>query len=184
MLFARSAIVNRELILYIAVSLDGFIAGEGNDLSFLSRVESPGEDYGYSAFYETVDTVIMGRKSYEQVLTFGVEFPHKGKTCYVISRSKKGGDEFVEFLGDDFIERIRDLKIQPGKNIFCDGGAQVVYELLRHRLIDRVVISIIPHLLGNGIRLFREGFPEQITRLENHTAFPSGLVQLTYTIRH
>lgn len=176
--------MNRELLLYIAVSLDGFIAGEGNDLSFLSGVERPGEDYGYSAFYETVDTIIMGRKTYDQVLTFGVDFPHKGKTCYVISRSRKGRDENVEFLGNDFIESVRHLKTRPGKNIFCDGGAQVVHELLRHGLIDRMVISIIPHMLGKGTRLFKEGCPEQSIQLKKYEAFPSGLIQLTYAIRH
>ena len=72
---------NRKIILYIAVSIDGYIAGPEDNLDFLSIVESPPEDYGYSNFVSTIDTVVMGRKTYDKVLGFGIEFPHKGREC-------------------------------------------------------------------------------------------------------
>src|SRR4051812_24677761 len=87
----------RLVILYIAMSVDGYIAGENGDISWLSTVEIPGEDYGYGEFIKTVDTVIMGRKTYEKVLSFGIGFPHADKKCYVISRERKGVEENVTF---------------------------------------------------------------------------------------
>ncbi len=81
---------SRKVILYIASSLDGFIAKENDDISFLSVVEKKGEDYGYHAFIETVDTVIMGRKTYDKVLSFGIDFPHHDKKCYELTRTKNG----------------------------------------------------------------------------------------------
>ena len=75
----------RKVIVYIAQSLDGFIAKPDGDIQWLSIVEKEGEDYGYNAFVESVDTVFMGRKTYEKVLSFGIEFPHKGRKCYVLT---------------------------------------------------------------------------------------------------
>ena len=171
---------DRQVILYIAMSLDGYIATEDNDLSFLSTFESPGEDYGYAEFIKTVDTVIMGRKTYEKVLSFGIEFPHKDKKCYVISKSRTGKDENVEFYNGDLTELIGNIRKTEGKHIFCDGGAEIIFELMKLNLIDSYILSIIPHFLGGGVALFKSGRPEQTLRLINSKAFPTGLVQLCY----
>lgn len=171
----------RKLILYIATSADGYIAKENNDISFLTELQTPpGEDYGYAEFTSTVDTVIMGRKTYDKVLSFGVEFPHKGRKCYVLSRTRQGSDENVEYYHGDIGELLQRIRQQEGKHIYCDGGADVVTELLQHGLIDTLVISIIPHLLGSGIRLFADGRPEQKLRLQKACSFSSGLVQMWY----
>ncbi|MFG6494627.1 dihydrofolate reductase family protein [Fictibacillus sp. UD] len=170
----------RNVILYIAASVDGFIAKENEDIDWLSMVERPGEDYGYEAFVNTVDTVIMGRKTYDKVLSFGIEFPHKDKKCYVISRTKTGHDDNVEFYGGNVIELIQELKSKEGKNIFVDGGAEVVRELKSLNLIDEYVISFIPIMLGKGIRLFKETEAESKLELVESRAFESGLVQVTY----
>lgn len=119
----------RKVILYIAMSLDGYIARENNDISWLSIVENPNEDYGYAKFVQDIDIVIMGRKTYEKVISFGIEFPHKEKKCYVISRTKMGYDENVEYYSASLETLIADLKSKEGKNIFVDGGAEVVNEL-------------------------------------------------------
>lgn len=171
---------NRLVILYIATTLDGFIAKENDDISFLSVVESPGEDYGYSDFIKTVDTVIMGRRTYDKVLTFGGEFPHPDKKYYVISHTKKGKDNNVEFYNGNIGELIANIRKAEGKNIFIDGGAQVVFELMKEKLIDKYIISIIPHLLGSGIKLFKSDCTEQKLKLIRSITFPSGLVQLWY----
>jgi dihydrofolate reductase len=175
--------MNRQLILYIAMSLDGYIAKDEDNLDFLSVVESPGEDYGYSAFQQEIDTLIWGRKTYDKVQSFGIEFPHKDKRCIVLSNSKKGRDENVEFFGGNLKTLISELKQEKGKNIYCDGGGEVVYGLLKDALIDRMIISIIPHLVGNGVRLFKNGRPEQKLKLTKSITFPSGLVQLWYEKR-
>lgn len=172
--------MSRKVILYIAMSLDGYIAAENDDIGFLSSVEVPGEDYGYSDFIRSVDTVIMGRKTYDKVLSFGIEFPHKGKKCYVLSRSKTGEDENVTFFNGDLPALIEGLKFDKGGHIFCDGGAETVFELMRHKLVDRYVVSVIPYFVGKGVRLFREGIPSGQLHLKHSATFPSGLVQLCY----
>ncbi|WP_207434033.1 dihydrofolate reductase family protein [Sabulibacter ruber] len=171
----------RQVVLYIAMSLDGYIAKEDDNIDFLSMVERPGEDYGYQAFQHTVDTLIWGRRTYDKVLSMNMpEFMHKDKKCYVLSKTRTGHDENVEFYGGDLKDLISSLRQQPGKNIYCDGGGEVVYALLKDKLIDRLIISVIPHLLGSGIRLFKDGRPEQYLTLTQSLTFPSGLVQLWY----
>lgn len=170
----------RNVVLYIAMSADGYIAKTDGDLTFLSVVEQPGEDYGYAAFTETVDTVIMGRKTYEKVLSFGIEFPHKGRACYVMTKTLKGQNDDVTFYDKDIAELIAELKAQPGKNIFIDGGAELVHEMMQKKLIDKYIVSIIPYFTGGGIRLFKEGFEEMKLTLTRCESYASGLVQLEY----
>ncbi|MDH3251345.1 MAG: dihydrofolate reductase family protein [Ignavibacteria bacterium] len=170
----------RSVVLYIAMSLGGYIATEDHGLSFLSAVESPGEDYGYNEFIKTVDTVIMGRKTYDKVLTFGIAFPHRGRKSYVLSRSLTGRDENVEFYDGDIVDLIGSIRKNKGSNIFIDGGSELVFELMKRDLIDRFIISVIPTLLGGGIALFRSGRPSRSLRLTKTLSFPSGLVQLWY----
>jgi len=170
----------RKIILYIAQSLDGYIARENGDISWLSSVDRCNEDYGYSDFIKTIDTVFMGRRTYEKILTFGVEFPHKDKNCYVLSKRRVGADENVQFINGNIVTLISKIKTQQGKDIFLDGGSEVV-ELFRvNDLIDEYVISIIPILLGKGIRLFSDTESENNLRLVKSEVFDSGLVQLRY----
>jgi len=172
--------MNKKVILYIAMSIDGYIATKNDELDFLSLVEEEGEDYGYAAFTKTVDTVIMGRKTYEKVLSFGIAFPHAGKECYVITKSLREDDGSVHFYRGNLPWLISDLKSKQGKNIFIDGGAETVHALLNDKLIDEMIISIIPVLLGNGIKLFKDERPEQKLKLVSSKAFNRGLVQLHY----
>ena len=111
----------RKVILYIAMSVDGYIATESNELDWLSIVEVPNEDYGYEKFVKGVDTVIMGRKTYDKVISFDVDFPHKGRKCYVISRARTGFDENVEYYSGNLKALIEELKNSEGNNIFIDG---------------------------------------------------------------
>lgn len=170
----------RKVVLYIAQSLDGFIAREDNDISWLSIVEQEGEDYGYGEFVKTIDTVIMGRKTYEKVLSFGIEYPHKDKKSYIISKTIKGKEGNLQFYNDRIDSLIEKLKSEKGKNIFIDGGAEVVKELRGKNLIDQYVISIIPIMIGKGVRLFKETDTEDRLKLIDCKVFSTGLVQLKY----
>ncbi|MBS3991788.1 MAG: dihydrofolate reductase [Erysipelothrix sp.] len=170
----------RKVALYIAQSLDGYIARENNDISWLSVVERDNEDYGYDDFVKTVDTVFMGRKTYDKVLSFGIEFPHKGRRCYVLSKKLTGADENVQFFNGNIVDLVTKIKNEEGKDIFIDGGSEVVREFRQHDLIDEYVISIIPILLGKGIRLFSETDSENNLKLVDSKTFDSGLVQLKY----
>ncbi len=174
--------MSRKLIVYIASSLDGYIATKNDDLSFLSMVETPGEDYGYSEFIKTIDTVIIGKRTYDKVLSMGFDFPHAHQETYVITRTEKPAIGNVNFYTQNLSELVNNLKAKKGKNIFCDGGAQIIHQLLQHKLIDEFIISIIPTLLGDGIRLFSEGFNQQDLLLVSSKSFDSGLVQLHYTL--
>jgi dihydrofolate reductase len=171
---------NRKVILYIATSLDGYIAKPNDDLGFLSIVQKEGEDYGYTDFIATVDTVILGRKTYDWVMKHAPEFPHSNKQAYIITRTQRPGIGNTAFYTGSLKELVEKLKNEPGKNIFCDGGAEVVHELLMHQLIDEFIISVVPILVGNGIRLFKDGRPEQALQLVSTRSFDTGLTQLHY----
>lgn len=170
----------RKLVLYIATSLDGYIARPDGDIGWLLAVEAPPEDYGYAEFVKTVDTIIIGRKTYEKVLDFGIPWPHEGRKCYVMSKSRTGSDENVTFYNGDIGDLVAEIRKTPGANIYCDGGADVVQALMHRDLIDRYVISIVPLLLGDGIALFKPGRQEHKLTLTRSVAYPSGLVQLQY----
>jgi len=171
----------RKVKLFIATSLDGFIAKPDGSLDWLSMVETPGEDYGYAAFDSTTDTVIMGRKTYEKVLSFGIGYPHKNKQSYIITQTLSvSGNRNIHYYGGSLTGLIQRLKQQPGKDIFVDGGAQLVNAMMKEELIEEFIISTIPVFLGGGIRLFEGGFPEQKLKLIGSTHFASGLVQVQY----
>ncbi|PUB32686.1 dihydrofolate reductase [Elizabethkingia sp. YR214] len=172
----------RKLILYISCSLDGYIAQSGDDLSFLEKVQREGEDYGYNDFTATVDAVIMGRRTYDWILNQGVDFPHWDKEAYIITRTERPSENGVNFYNGNLRDLIIKLKSENGKNIFCDGGAEIVNELLKEKLFDELIISVIPVLLGNGIRLFNAGIPAQDLALVSSKSFESGLMQLHYKI--
>lgn len=171
---------HRNVVLYIATSAEGYIARPDGDLDFLSVVEQAGEDYGYSKFINTVDTVIMGRKTYDKVLSFGIEFPHKARKCYVWSQSRQGNNENVTYFSSSPAQLIADLRKEAGKDIFIDGGAELVHELMKEQLIDRYIISVVPYFIGNGVRLFKSGTSDARLSLTHSVAYPSGLVQLWY----
>jgi len=172
--------MSRKLVLYIAVSLDGYIAKPNDDLGFLSIVEQEGQDYGYAEFIESVDTVIIGRKTYEKVISMGYNIPYPDKDVYIITRTPRPNLGSVKFYSGDLKLLVRKLKTENDKNIFCDGGSQIVNELLKDNLIDELIISVIPILVGNGIRLFSDGRPEQQLELISVKSFDKGLVQLHY----
>jgi dihydrofolate reductase len=170
------------LSLYIATSLDGYIAKPNDDLSFLKLVEKEDEDYGYAQFISTIDTIILGRKTYDWVLKeIGASHYDNGeRDVYVITRTEKPDIGKTRFYTGDLTELIRQLKSKEGKNIYCDGGAEIINELLKNDLIDEFIISVIPVLVGDGIRLFKDGRPEQQLELVNAKTFDTGLTQLHY----
>jgi len=170
----------RKTILYIATSLDGYIAKPDDDLTFLSIVEQEGQDYGYADFIGTVDTVIIGRKTYDWVMAHVAEFPHHDKDTYVITRTPRPGIGKTSFYTGNLKELVSRLKSVNGKTIFIDGGAEIVNELLKGDLIDEFYISLVPVLLGSGVRLFQEGRPELKLKLVYSKQFDTGLTQLHY----
>jgi len=171
---------DRKLCLYIAMSLDGYIAAPGENLDFLSLVAKEGEDYGYEAFLSTVDTVIIGRKTYDWVMKQVGVFPHEDLETWVITRSERSDQGNVRFYSGSVTALVARIRAHEGKNIFVDGGAEIVQLLLKEQLIDAITISIIPILLGKGTRLFDAEFPARQLTLISCRNYDSGLVQLQY----
>ncbi len=162
------------------MSLDGYIATKDNDLGFLSIVEQEGEDYGYTDFVKSIDTVIIGRKTYEKVLAMGFEYPHTDKEVYILTRTEKPQIGTFKFYTGDLKILVATLKSHAGKNIYCDGGAEIANELIKKDLIDEYIISVIPVFLGDGVKLFKDGRPEQKLELLSTKKFDKGLTQLHY----
>jgi len=143
----------RKLILYIAVSLDGFIAGEGESLSWLDRVEGQG-DNGYEAFYAKVDTILMGRKTYDWIMAHA-EFPYAGKDCFVFTHAFRENRPDVTFVSGDAVSFAANLKEQPGTDIWLVGGGSLLRPLLDAGLVDEMILTVAPVVLGKGIPLFQ-----------------------------
>lgn len=172
--------MERKVILYIATSLDGYIAKPNDDLSFLSIVQQDGEDFGYADFVKSVDTVIIGRKTYDWVMKEVPEFPHTDKDSFIITRTARPSIGKTKFYTYNLEGLILKLKSEQGKNIFIDGGAEIVNELLKGNLIDEFIISVIPILVGNGTKLFKDGRPELKLELVSVKQFEKGLIQAHY----
>lgn len=165
------------------MSLDGYIAKKDDNIDFLSIVETPDEDFGYADFLQSIDTVIWGRKTFDKVLSFGQGVPHPDKKVFVISTTRTGKEEHATYF-HNVVELVKSLKQQEGKDIYCDGGAEIVFELLNNRLLDRIIVSVIPHVLGDGIRLFKDNNVEQLLTFKRSISYPSGLIQLWYDIKN
>jgi dihydrofolate reductase len=171
----------RKLFIYIACSLDGYIAKPNDDLSFLDVAAKEGEDYGYADFISTIDTVIVGRKTYDWVMKQIGEFPHaKDKESYVITRTPRASEGNLHFHTGELKELVMTLKSRPGKSIFCDGGSEVIHALLNENLVDEMIIFFMPIMVGSGTRLFREGRPEQNLVLVSAKTYDTGVVKVHY----
>ena len=147
---------NRKVILYIAMSLDGFIATEEHKLDWLFAVDGVG-DNGFSKFYNTIDTILIGNTTYEWIMEQEKgNFPYKDKECYVFSRSVKDNTEYVSFINCDINNLINGLKSHDSKDIWVVGGGELFHTLLGEKLIDEIIVTIAPVLIGKGIPLFIE----------------------------
>lgn len=165
--------------LFIASSLDGFITGPNDSLEWLFT----DQDYGYTAFLDTIDAAIMGRKTFDLACTFE-KVPYAGKAKYVFTRQPRTTDvPDVQFISADPAEFSRQLRATSGKKIWLVGGSDIASVLLNAGMVDEIVLSIHPILLGGGIPLFR-GLRQRLAwTLEKSEQFSSGLVQLTYARR-
>lgn len=154
----------RKIMLFIATSLDGYIATEDDSLEWLFKVEGEG-DNGYSAFYDTVDTVIMGRRTYDWLLEQELEsFPYEGKACYVFSRTVNQDSEHVQFFSGDVVNFTNQLKNKEGKNIWVIGGGDLIHSFIHNKLVDEIIVTVSPVLIGKGIPLFKElNFETELT---------------------
>lgn len=146
----------RKITCYIAASLDGYIATKDDSLDWLFKVEMEG-DAGYAEYMETIDTVVMGRRTYDWIMEMEKgKAPYPDKKSYVFSKSKSGQEGHVIFTNEDVASFVQRERALPGKDIWVVGGSALLHDFLKEKLIDEFIISVAPTLIGQGIPLFQE----------------------------
>jgi dihydrofolate reductase len=173
----------RKVKLYIASSFDHFIARANGDISWLELPEYAikGEDYGYEAFLKTIDTTLMGHTTYKIVEGFDMPWPYEGFNNYVFTTNRElTSNNHVQFIHEDLATFVRQLKYQDGKDIWLVGGGQINQMLLNYNLIDEMIITFMPIMLGHGVRLFHGVVKEKKLNLIDSKHFPNGVLQLKY----
>ena len=163
---------------FLGASLDGFIAESDGGLGFLKPFEQ--EEHGYAAFYATVDTLLMGRKTYETVLGFET-WPFAERRVAVLTRTPRTPRFGERFLAGEPTEVLDVLARQGARHVYADGG-EVVTQFLAAGCLDSLVVSVVPVILGTGIPLFATSPGRHALRLETVRTLESGLVQLRYRI--
>jgi dihydrofolate reductase len=168
----------RKVVLGLGISLDGYIARPDGAVDFLFMPK----DYSMAPFFATIDTAIMGRKTYDVARRMGGgDFGGSSMKSYVFSHSQPpgehGGVTFVNESPKNFLDELRKCS---GKSIWLMGGGELARDFLKEDLVDELYIGIVPILLGEGIPLFPSGFPQrEFSLLENKT-FSKGLIALKY----
>ena len=173
-----------RITLYIATSVDGYIAEEDGSVTWLEEFEESASDddaENYTAFYESVDCLVMGARTYEQVLTFG-EWPYDDKPTYVFThRDLSPATDAVEFVDRSVADLSTAVKKQYD-HIWLVGGAQLAQAFLSEHEIDALHLSLVPVLLGGGVSLFAGAYDQQHLRLRNTTSRDTGIVEHQYEI--
>lgn len=170
----------RKVVLALAVSLDGFIEGPNGEYDWCFT----DQDYGMSDFFSRIDSIFIGRKSYELSLTMGDNpmpgFPKLKE--YVFSTTLKEVKPGAVLVTGDIQSEVKKIKKENGKDIWLFGGASLTSSLLKFKLIDEIGLAVHPILLGGGKPLFSDIKERTTLRLVDSKTYPSGLVSLTYTI--
>ena len=171
---------------YIATSLDGFIARRDGDIDWLPAPSDPedGEDYGFSAFFDTVDCMVIVRKTMEKVLGFGV-WPYEGKRVLVLSKTLAKAPPHlvgkVELCSKSPAALVARLENEGYQRVYVDGG-KTLQSFIREDLVTDLTVTRIPVLIGDGLPLFGQ-LEHDVTLTHKATrSYPSGLVQSTYVV--
>ena len=172
----------RRFIVQVATSADGFIARSDGSVDWLDSPRLKGT-YGMGTFYRSIDTCVMGRKTYEQAVKFGMPDGYAGKKNYVFSRTlSKAASRKVSLVNEDvgaFAERLR---AEKGKHIWVVGGAELIASFLDARVVDEFVLNVIPHVIGSGVPLIAPRQCNVPLKLLGCRTFADGVVSLRYGV--
>lgn len=173
----------RKVIVHIATSADGYIARPDGDLEWLTSRPAPKGFYGMEAFTKTVDTKLLGRKTFDESLRLGAPFGAKDRTIVFSHRAPPADlPPGVEFASGDIGTFVGRLREQPGKNIWLMGGGELIASFLDAQAIDELVISVVPVFIGDGIPLIARRHRYLPLELQSTERFEDGLVQLHYRV--
>ncbi len=172
----------RKIIVYIATSAEGFIARPDGDIAWLNRLRPKG-NYGMAEFYRSIDTVLMGRKTYDVALKLG-QTSYPGKLNYIFSRTPRRSEiPNVKFVSEDVAGFAKYLRSTRGKNIWLVGGAELTAAFLDAQQVDEFIIHVIPLLIGEGIPLLAPRHRAIPLRLLSSRSYPDGVVRLHYRVQ-
>jgi dihydrofolate reductase len=175
----------RKVIVHIATSADGYIARPDGDIEWLTSRPAPKGFYGMNAFMKSIDTKVLGRKTYEVSLRMGAKFDSQGRTVVFSHHpppaNAPSGVEFVNDAIGPFVSRLRE---QPGKDIWLMGGGEIIASFLDAQVIDEFVISVAPVFIGEGIPLIARRHRHVPLELRSNERFEDGLVQLRYGVQN
>lgn len=169
----------RRVRYQVACSLDGYIAGPGDEFDWIT----PEPAFDFDTLYAQFDTLLMGRRTYEIVRAMGEDF--RGKHVIVASRTLQPDDApDVEIVSEGLEERVRALRAEQGRDIWLYGGGRLFTQLLTWNLVDSVELAVIPILLGDGVPAVASARLRQPLALRRHRVYPSGMVLLEYDVLH
>lgn len=174
-----------QIVLYLAISVDGYLADKQGGVRWLvgdgSEPDAPGS---YPAFLDTVDAIIMGRTTYHQLVTelSPDHWPYEGLPCYVVTHRQEEDQKGIFFWNGPLTALADQLKAEHEGTVWICGGASVAGQLLKEGRIDRLWLSIIPTVLGKGVRLFPE-LPQELPLKLVGTERWNGIVDLVYEKR-
>lgn len=175
----------RKVILFIAMSLDGYIAQKDGNVDWLSGQEPENDDMmTYQEFIRGIDTVIIGWNTYDQIVTelSPDEWIYKDLTSYILTHKELPDTENIKFVNENVCELVDKLRQESGKDIWICGGATVISPLIEKDYIDRFHISVIPVILGNGIRLFEITESTKLLKLIKSQSY-NGITDVIYERR-
>ena len=172
-----------KIKLFIASSIDGYIAKLDHSLDWLDSIPNPDNlDYGYEEFYSSVETLFIGRKTYEVVQDMDVEWPYPDSKTYIITRNDKytvtTPNTFV--INKDIEDFVDELKASQKKDIWLVGGGELISMFMDLELIDEMILTIFPIVLGSGVPLFASDSKEVRYKLIDSRVFETGLINLHY----
>jgi dihydrofolate reductase len=167
----------RKIILGVAVSLDGFIEGPNGEYDWCFT----DQDYGMTDFMNRIDTILMGRKSYEVAQQYEGASPWSGVKTYVFSRTLKSPPRDAILVSGDIQTELERIRQEPGKDLWLFGGADLTTQFINLDLIDEYWLSVHPIVLGSGKPLFMNLRERKKLQLKEHNVYNTGLVSLCYT---
>jgi dihydrofolate reductase len=169
--------------LFIATSIDGYIARLDGSLDWLDDVPNPDNiDHGYRDFYSGIGTLFMGRKTYEAILGMDVDWPYEDAKTYILTRNADytATTPHTYVINEDILGLVEEIREEEDKDIWLVGGGELVSMFMDLKLIDEMILSVIPVVLGSGIPLFASDSQQVKFKLLDSRVFETGIINLHY----